>query len=222
MALKRSPLLVVGAGDDLAVAGHDLELLHVVDLKTEVVGGHAEAAGADRSADRQERVGDHRHGQFLGVRGHEDRVPLRAGADLGGPAGAGFDDADGIQAAGVDDHAAFDLSLAEKRMPLAAHRDLEPLAVRVLQEFRDILRVAGPEHGDRLLMHDVSEVVGRRLQHGIIEVQLPAEILQVIAQRLRRSAGTPRWLQREERRSACEPFAEVAARNIPFHVSPIC
>ena len=220
MALKRSLLLLVGAGYDLAVAGHDLELLHMVDLKTKVVGGYAESAGADRSADRQERIGDHRHGQFLGIRGHQDGVPLRAGADLGGPAGAGFDDADGIQAAGVDDHAALDLGLAEKRMPLAAHRNLEPLAVRELQQLRDVLRVAGPEHSGRLLVHDVSKVVGRRLQHGIIEVQLPAEILQVIAQRLRRGQEIPRRLQRKERRSAREPFAEVAARNIPLHGSP--
>jgi hypothetical protein len=30
-------------------------------------------------------------------------------------------------------------------------------------------------------VHDVSKVVGRRLQHGIIEGQLSADILQVIA-----------------------------------------
>ena len=187
----------------------------MVDLKTKVVGGDAEPAGADRSTDREESVGDHRHGQFLGVRGHQDRVPLRAGADLGGPAGAGLDDADRIQAAGVDDHAVFDLGLAEKRMPLAAHRNLQPLAVGELQQLGDILRRAGPEQGGRPLVHDVSEVVGRRLQHGIIEVQLPAEILEVIVQRLR--CGRP---QRKERRSAREPFAEVAARDIPLHDLP--
>ena len=66
-------------------------------------------------------------------------------------------------------------------------------------------------------MHDVSKVVGRRLQHGIIEVQLPAEILQVIAQRLRCGPVIPRRLQRKECRTAREPFAEVAARDIPLH-----
>ena len=153
----------------------------MVDLKTEVVGGHAESAGADRAANRQERVGDHRHGQLLRVRLHEDGVPLRAGADLGCPAGTGFDDADGIQAAGVDDDATLDLSLAEKRMCLAAHRDLEPLAVRILDELCDILCVAGSKHGDRLLMHDATEVVGRRLQYGIVEMQLTTQILKIIS-----------------------------------------
>ncbi len=129
-------------------------------------------SGADRTANRQERIGDHRPGEFLVVRGHQDRVPLRAGTDLGGPARAGFDDADGIEAAGVDDHAALDLGLAEKRVPLAAHRDLESLAVRELHALRDVLCVGGPQHGGRLLVHDVSKVVGRRLQRGIIEMQL--------------------------------------------------
>src|SRR4029453_9950201 len=96
----------VGAGYNLTVAGHDLKLLQVVDLKTEVVRGYAESAGANRSADRQECIGNHRHGEFLGVRGHEDRVPLRAGSNFRGPAPAGFDDADGIQATGVDYNAA--------------------------------------------------------------------------------------------------------------------
>ena len=216
MALK-SVVALVRAGYDLPVAGHDLELLHMVDLKAEIVGGYAESAGADRSADRQERIGDHRHGQFLGVCGHEDGVPLRAGADLRSPACAGFDDADGIQAAGVNGHAALDLGLAEKRMPLAAHRDPESLAVRELHELRDVLRVAGPEHRGRLLMHDVPKVVGRRLQHGIVEVQLPLEILQVIAQRLPCGQVIPRRLQRKQCRTTREPFAEVAARNIPLH-----
>ena len=38
-------------------------------------------------------------------------------------------------------------------------------------------RIAGPEHGNRFLVHDVSKVVGRRLQDGFIEGQLSAEIL---------------------------------------------
>ena len=118
-----------------------------------------------------------------------------------------------------DDHSALDLGLAEKRMPLAAHRDLESLAVGELHELRDVLRIAGPEHGDRLLVHDVSKVVGRRLQHGIIEGQLAFEILQVIAQRLRAGRIIARRLQHEECRSAREPFAEVATRDIPLHGS---
>ena len=134
---------------------------------------------------------------------------------------AGFDDADGIQAAGVDDHAAFDLGLAEKRMPLAAHRDLESLAVRELQELRDILRRAGSEQPNRPLVHDVSKVVCCRLQSGIIEIQVPAEILQFIAQRLRLGPVIPRRLQRKKCRTAREPLAEVAARNAPLHVSAL-
>ena len=104
-------------------------------------------------------------------------MPLRAGADLRGRARAGFDDADGVQVTGVDDHAARDLGLPEKRMPLAAHRDPNSLAVCELHELCDVLRIAGPEHGDRLLVHDVSKVVGGRLQDGFIEGQLSAEIL---------------------------------------------
>jgi hypothetical protein len=154
----------------------------MVDLKTEVVGGHTESAGADRAADRQERVGDHRHGQLLRVRRHQDRMPFRAGADLGDPAGIGLDDADGIQAAGVDDHAILDLGLAEKRMPLSAHRHLDPVTVRILDELGDVLCIAGPQHGERLLVHDVTEVVGRRLQGGIVEIELAAQVLEVIAQ----------------------------------------
>ena len=42
-------------------------------------------------------------------------MPLRAGANFRGPACAGFDDTDGTQAAGVDDHAALDLRLPEVR-----------------------------------------------------------------------------------------------------------
>jgi hypothetical protein len=70
MALKRSLLRSSRAGYNLPVAGHDLELLHMVDLKAQIVGGYTESAGANRSADRQERIGDHRHGQFLGICGH--------------------------------------------------------------------------------------------------------------------------------------------------------
>jgi hypothetical protein len=154
----------------------------LVDLKPEIVGGHSEPTGADRAADRQERIGDHRHGQLLRVRSHEDRVPLGTRADLGGPARAGLDDANGIQAAGIDDHAALDLSLPEKRVPLAAHRDLEPVAVGILDQLGDVLRVAGSKHGDRPLAHDMPEVVGRRLQYVTVELQLAADILQVIAQ----------------------------------------
>ena len=215
--VEKIAIALVGAGCDLAVAGHDLELLHMVDLKTKVVGGYAKSAGTDRSPDRKERVGDHRHRQFLDVRGHEDGVPLRTGADFSGPASARFVDADGIQAAGIDDYSALGLGLAEKRMPLAAHRDLESLAVGELHELRDVLRIAGPEHGDRLLVHDVSEVVGRRLQHGIIEVQLTLEIPQVVAQRLRCGQVIPRWLQRKQCRTTGEPFAQVAARDVRLH-----
>src|SRR5262249_12488216 len=48
----------VGAGYNLTVAGHDLKLLHVVDLKTKVVRGYSESAGANRSADRQKCIGN--------------------------------------------------------------------------------------------------------------------------------------------------------------------
>jgi hypothetical protein len=223
MALKRS---LLRSSEQVTISPsptYDLERLHMVDLKAEIVGGYAESAGADRSADRQERIRDHRHGQFLCVRCHEDGVPLRAGADLRNSVCAGFDDADGIQAAGVDDHPALDLGLAEKRMRLAAHRDLESLAVRELHELRNVLRVAGPEHRGRPLMHDVPKVVGRRLQRGIIEVQLPLDILQVITQRLRCGQVIPRRLQRKQGSTTREPFAEVAARDIPLHdlTSPI-
>jgi hypothetical protein len=70
-------------------------------------------------------------------------MPFRAGADLGDPTGIGLDDADRIQAAGVDDHAIVDLSLAEKRMPLSAHRHLDPVTVRVLDELGDVLCIDG-------------------------------------------------------------------------------
>jgi len=82
------------------------------------------------------------------------------------------------------------------------------------------VRIAGPEHGDRLPVHDVSKVVGRRLQHDIIEGQLAFEILQVVAQRLRAGRISARRLQHEECRTAREPFAEVATRDIPLHGSP--
>src|SRR5215813_7527689 len=59
---------LIGACHDLPVAGHHLKLLHVINLKTKVVGRYAKSAGADRSADRQKRIGDHRYRQFLGVR----------------------------------------------------------------------------------------------------------------------------------------------------------
>src|SRR5215510_2138006 len=149
----------------------------MVDLKTKVVGGYAESAGTNRSANRQKGIGNHWHGEFLGVRGHEDRVPLRARTHLRDPARAGFDDADSIKTTGVDDHTASDLSLPIKRMPLAAHRDLDSLAVCELHELRDVLRIAGPEHGDRFPVHDVSKIVGRRLQDSFIEGQPSAEIL---------------------------------------------
>src|SRR4029453_522804 len=123
-------------------------------------------------------------------------------------------------AAGVDDHAARDLGLPKKRMCLAAHRDLESLAVCELQQLGDVLRIAGPEHGDRLLVHDASKVVGRRLQDGFIEGQLSAEVLQVIAERLCCGRVGPCRLQCKECRTACEPFAEVAARDSPLHCSP--
>src|SRR6476646_5784141 len=147
-------------------------------------------------------------------------MPLRAGRYLRGPARAGFNDADGIQATGVDDHAVRDLGLPKKRMPLAAHRGFESLAICELHELRDVLRIIGPEHGDRLLVHDAPKVVCRRLQDGFIEGPLSAETLKVIAQRLCCGSVVPCRLQRNECRTAYEPFAEVAARDIPLHDSP--
>lgn len=65
---------------------------------------------------------------------------------------------------------------------MAVHRDLESVAVRIMDELADVLSVAGSEHGDRLLVHDVPKVISGRLQYGIVEMQLPAQILEVIAQ----------------------------------------
>src|SRR5262249_8308400 len=80
----------------------------------------------------------------------------------------------------IDNNAARDLCLPEKRMRLTAHRDLKSLAVRKLHELRDVLRIAGPEYGDRLVVDHVSKVISRPLQCGIIEEQLAAESLQII------------------------------------------
>ena len=41
--VEQTAIALVGAGCDLAVAGYNLELLHMVDLKTKVVGGYAES-----------------------------------------------------------------------------------------------------------------------------------------------------------------------------------
>src|SRR5262249_60667106 len=98
-------------------------------------------------------------------------MPLRARTDLRGPAHTRFDDANGVEVAGVDDHAVRDLGLPEKRMPLAAHRDLKSVAVCELHELRDVLRIAWPKHGGRLLMHDGCEVRGRLLPHGLLKLQ---------------------------------------------------
>src|SRR5262249_239467 len=113
-------------------------------------------------------------------RSHEHGMPLRTCANLRDAIHAGFDDADGIEAAGVDNNAARDLCLPEKRMRLTAHRDLKSLAVRKLHELRDVLRIAGPEYGDRLLVDHVSKVISRPLRCGIIDEQLAAESLQII------------------------------------------
>src|SRR5215813_6574542 len=63
----------------------------------------------------------------------------------------------------------------------------------------------------------MSKVVRRRLQDGFIERHLSAEILKVIAQRLCCCRVGPRRLQCKECRTSREPFAEVAARDIPLH-----
>src|SRR5262249_26992553 len=52
---------------------------------------------------------------------------------------------------------------------LSAHRDLESLVVCELHELGDVLRIAGPEHGGRPVMHDMSKVGGCRLQNGFVE-----------------------------------------------------
>jgi hypothetical protein len=76
-----------------------------------------------------------------------------------------------------------------------------------------------PQHGDRLLVHDVTEVVGRRLQGGIVEIELAAQVLEVVAQRPPERGETPRRLEPEQRCSTCE-LAKIAARNAPSHVAP--
>src|SRR5262245_55473979 len=102
-------------------------------------------------------------------------------------------------------------------MPLSAHRDLESLAVCELHELRDVLCIPGPYYGHRFLVHDVSKVVGRRLQGRFIEGQLSAQILKVISQGLCCCQVVPRRLQSKECCTAREPFAEVAARDISLH-----
>jgi hypothetical protein len=77
-----------------------------------------------------------------------------------------------------------------------------------------------PQHGDRLLVHDVTEVVGRRLQGGIVEIELAAQVFEVIAQRLPERGESPPRLEGEQRCSTCEPLAEIAARNAPSHMAP--
>src|SRR5262249_33997299 len=78
-SVEQIVVTLIGARHDLAVAGHHLKLLHVVDLKTKVIGGYAKSAGADRSTDRQKRIGDHRHRQFVGVRRHHvEPAPISA------------------------------------------------------------------------------------------------------------------------------------------------
>ncbi len=102
-------------------------------------------------------------------------------------------------------------------MTLATHRDFKSLAICKLHEFCDVLRIAGPEYGDRLVVHHMSEVISRPLQCGIIEVQLTTEILQVIPQRLRCGRVIPRRLQTQECGTAGQPFAELTAGHIPLH-----
>ena len=56
---------------------------HVVDLKTKVVRGYAEFAGAHRFADRQKGIGDHWHGAgFWAFAAMRTGCHLEPGTDL--------------------------------------------------------------------------------------------------------------------------------------------
>jgi len=78
---------------------------------------------------------------------------------------------DGPQRAHVDDHASADLGLAERLMALAARGDPEPEATREPNHPADVVDRSRTEHGRRLLVNDLSVVLGVRPAGRLIQLQ---------------------------------------------------
>ena len=121
----------VGAGCDVAVAGHDLELLHMVNLKTKVVGGYAEyppvliVPPTDRNVSAI--TGTVSFWAFAAMRTGCHFEPVLISAV---PPVPDLTMRTALQAAGVHDHSALDLGSGRKtNAPGRGIANLESLAV---------------------------------------------------------------------------------------------
>src|SRR5215470_495003 len=77
--------------------------------------------------------------------------------------------ADRIQSARLDEDAAFHLSLAVQRMPLAAHCDLAATFVRICNDANDILNRLRPENRDRRTANTTSDISAGDIPSVLVE-----------------------------------------------------
>jgi hypothetical protein len=147
---------------ELALAGDDPQLEHVVGLEAVLGGLAADAADGEGAADAEvDVVGE--DGRALAEREGllEELEPADAGVDDGV---VGVDGVDLREAGHVDDEAALGLRLALGAVAVAdhAHRaDLDAVLVGELDRPDDIGDGGGDQHRERGLADDVTPVVGR-------------------------------------------------------------
>ena len=105
-------------------------------------------------------------------------------------------------------------------MRLAAHRDLESLAVCELQELGDVLRIARRSTAIGFLCTTRPKSSAAVCKTASSKDNSPLRSFRS----LRSDCAAAGWFHAgcsARRATACEPFAEIAARDIPLHCSPL-
>jgi hypothetical protein len=156
--------MVPGTGHDVALAGEDLQGLHVVDHRTMLMGSRADAADRQSPADAELQIvgNDGRRRAFLQcfLQHHAPRT-ARVGQHARARKIARL-----CKRAHRNDDAALHQRLPVDRMPVAAHGNAQIMFVGEADDARDVLYRARLEHCDRLTMNAGARVWRRRLGAG--------------------------------------------------------
>jgi hypothetical protein len=140
----------------VAFAGDDLQLARAIDLRPLVVDARY-AAHRKRAGDGQARVtGEHRRRQPARHGGAQQIDPRQAGVHVGRDRTQRMDR---VQRRHLDDQAAFDLRLPERRVPLPARRRLDAVATAKPDHRLDVFDGAGAQDRHGRVVNDVADVV---------------------------------------------------------------
>jgi len=156
-----------------ASAGHDLERDDVVHLRPVAEHRAADAADAQRSADRQILIiRQRRRSEPAGQCAIKHCTPCRPRGDVGERP---IDVVHACQRAHVDHDAGVDLRLTIDRMTLPTGRNADPQPSSEADQPDDVVDRSRLEHGKRTPTDDVTEVLGSRRRRADVGMQHAVE-----------------------------------------------